>query len=158
MRCAPRVPGREGRRNDLRARGIAPWHHRPMNAWAYIAVGCGAALGAWVRWGLGAWLNPMFPTLPLGTLAANIGGGYSIGLALAWFALNPGVSPETRLLLVTGFLGALTTFSTFSAEAVNLLQRQQYGWAAAHVFVHLAGSLLATVLGMWTLRLVKGAG
>jgi CrcB protein len=100
----------------------------------------------------------LFPTVPLGTLAANLGGGYLIGLALAWFAMNPGVSPETRLLLVTGFLGALTTFSTFSAEAVTLLQRQQFGWAAAHVLLHLAGSLLATVLGMWTLRLVKGAG
>lgn len=129
-----------------------------MNGWAFLAVGGGAALGAWTRWGLGLWLNPMLPALPLGTLAANLGGGYIIGLALAWFALNPGVSPETRLLLVTGFLGALTTFSTFSAESVNLLQRQQYGWAATHIFVHLAGSLLATVLGMWTLRFLKGAG
>lgn len=129
-----------------------------MNGWAFIAVGGGAALGAWTRWGLGLWLNPLFPTLPLGTLAANVGGGYVIGLALAWFALNTGVSPETRLLLITGFLGALTTFSTFSAEAVTLLQRQQYGWAAAHVVVHVAGSLVATMLGMWTLRLIKGGG
>lgn len=129
-----------------------------MNGWAFLAVGSGAALGAWARWGLGLWLNPLFPALPMGTLAANLGGGYLIGLALAWFALNPGVSPEARLLMVTGFLGALTTFSTFSAEAVTLLQRQQYGWAAAHLLLHLAGSLVATVLGMWTLRLIKGAG
>lgn len=129
-----------------------------MNWGAFIAVGGGAALGAWARWGLGIWLNHLMPSLPLGTLAANISGGYLIGLALAWFALNPGISPEVRLLLVTGFLGALTTFSTFSAESVDLLQRQQYGLAAAHVVLHLAGSLLATVLGMWTLRLLKGTG
>lgn len=129
-----------------------------MNAWPFLAVGGGAALGAWTRWGLGLWLNPLLPALPLGTLAANLAGGYMIGLFLAWFAMTPTVSPETRLLLVTGFLGALTTFSTFSAEAVNLLQRQQYGWAAAHIFVHLAGSLLATMLGIWTLRVAKGGG
>lgn len=129
-----------------------------MNTWAFLAVGGGAALGAWARWGLGLWLNPMCAELPLGTLAANLSGGYAIGLALAWFALHPGIAPETRLLLVTGFLGALTTFSTFSAEAVALLQRQQYGWAAAHLALHLAGSLAATVLGLWTVRLVKGAG
>ena len=129
-----------------------------MNGGAFLAVGGGAALGAWARWGLGVWLNPLLPAVPMGTLVANVGGGYLIGLALAWFASNPGVSPETRLLLVTGFLGALTTFSTFSAEAVTLLQRQQYGWAAAHVMLHLVGSLLATVLGMWSLRLIKGIG
>ena len=129
-----------------------------MNPWPFIAVGGGAALGAWARWGLGLWLNPLLPAVPLGTLAANVGGGYLIGLCLAWFSLNPGVAPETRLLLVTGFLGALTTFSTFSAEAVNLLQRQQYAWAVAHILLHLAGSLAATILGMWSLRLMKGAG
>ena len=129
-----------------------------MNWLAFAAVGGGAALGAWMRWGLGLWLNALLPSLPLGTLAANLIGGYLIGLSLAWFALAQSVSPETRLLIVTGFLGALTTFSTFSAEAVTLLQRQQYGWAAAHMALHLTGSLGATVLGMWTLRLVKGAG
>lgn len=129
-----------------------------MNWGAFIAVGGGAALGAWARWGLGLWLNPILPSLPLGTLAANLGGGYVVGLALAWLAVNPSISPEARLLLVTGFLGALTTFSTFSAESVDLLQRQQYGWAAAHILLHLAGSLLATALGMWTLRLLKDAG
>lgn len=128
-----------------------------MNWWAFAAVGGGAALGAWTRWGLGLWLNPLLPALPLGTLAANLIGGYLIGLVLAWFALSQSLSPEMRLLIVTGFLGALTTFSTFSAEAVTLLQRQQYGWALAHMLLHLAGSLAATVLGMWTLRLVRGA-
>lgn len=128
-----------------------------MNWWAFAAVGGGAALGAWARWGLGLWLNPVLPELPLGTLAANVAGGYLAGLVLAWFAATQSVSPETRLLVVTGFLGALTTFSTFSVEAVTLLQRQQPGWALAHVALHLAGSLGATVLGMWTLRLAKGA-
>ena len=129
-----------------------------MNALAFIAVGCGAALGAWARWALGLWLNHLSPAVPLGTLVANIGGGYAIGLAMAWFAANPGVSPEARLLVVTGFLGALTTFSTFSAESVELLQRHQYGWAAVHALLHLAGSLLAKALGIATLRVLKGIG
>jgi fluoride exporter len=127
-----------------------------MNWWAFAAVGGGAALGAWMRWGLGLWLNPLLPELPMGTLAANLIGGYLIGVVLAWFAMTQSASPEARLLVVTGFLGGLTTFSTFSAEAVTLMQRQQYGWALAHMVLHLAGSLFATMLGMWTLRLVKG--
>ncbi len=102
------------------------------------------------------WLNAMLPQLPLGTLTANIIGGYLIGLALAWFALSEGVPPEARLLIITGFLGGLTTFSTFSAEAVSLLARQQYAWAATHMGLHLAGSLCATTLGFATLRLLKG--
>ena len=110
-----------------------------------------------MRWGLGLWLNPLLPELPMGTLAANLIGGYLIGLVLAWFAMTQSASPEARLLIVTGFLGGLTTFSTFSAEAVTLMQRQQYGWALAHMVLHLAGSLFATMLGRWTLRLVKGA-
>jgi CrcB protein len=121
----------------------------------FLAVGAGAAVGAWARWGLGHWLNAAWPQLPLGTLAANIVGGYLVGLALGWFALNEGVPPELRLLIVTGFLGGLTTFSTFSAEAVGLLARQQYGWAMAHIGLHLAGSLLATALGFATMRLLR---
>jgi CrcB protein len=127
-----------------------------MNFGAFIAVGTGAAFGAWLRWGLGLWLNSVWPQVPLGTLAANIAGGYLIGLALAWFSASEGVSPEARLLIVTGFLGGLTTFSTFSAEAVGLLGRQQYGWAITHVGVHLAGSLGATALGFATIRLLRG--
>jgi CrcB protein len=126
-----------------------------MNWGGLLAVGGGAALGAWSRWALGLWLNALLPQLPLGTLAANVVGGYLIGLALAWFALAEGVPPELRLLVVTGFLGGLTTFSTFSAEAVGLLARQQFGWAAAHVALHLGGSLLATALGFATLRLLR---
>ena len=97
----------------------------------------------------------VLPQLPLGTLAANVIGGYLIGLSLAWFALTDGLPPEARLLVITGFLGGLTTFSTFSAEAVGLLERQQYGWAATHIGLHLAGSLGATALGFATLRLLR---
>jgi CrcB protein len=127
-----------------------------MNWSGFLAVGIGAALGAWARWGLGLWLNAVLPQLPLGTLTANLVGGYLIGFALAWFALTEGVPPEARLLIITGFLGGLTTFSTFSAEAVDLLARQQYTWAATHIGMHLVGSLAATTLGFATLRLLKG--
>jgi CrcB protein len=126
-----------------------------MNWGGLLAVGGGAALGAWSRWALGLWLNALVPQLPLGTLAANLIGGYLVGLALAWFALVEGVPPELRLLVVTGFLGGLTTFSTFSAEATGLLARQQFGWAAAHIALHLGGSLFATALGFATLRLLR---
>jgi CrcB protein len=119
-------------------------------------VGVGAAVGAWLRWALGSTLNPVFPTLPLGTLAANLFGGYLIGLAIAFFAANTSIPAEVRLLVVTGFLGGLTTFSTFSAEAVTLLLRAQYGWGMALVLGHLAGSLLMTLLGIVTFNWMKG--
>jgi CrcB protein len=109
-------------------------------------------LGAWLRWGLGVALNPVFPTLPLGTLTANLVGGFIIGVAIEYFARHASVPPEVRLLVITGFLGALTTFSTFSAEAVALLAREQYGWALAHVGSHLLGSLAATVAGIEVVR------
>jgi len=117
-----------------------------------VAVGVGAVLGAWLRWGLGIALNPVFPTLPLGTLTANVVGGFIIGMAIEYFARHASVPPEVRLFLITGFLGALTTFSTFSAEAVMLLARDQYGWALAHVGAHLIGSLAATVAGIEIVR------
>lgn len=123
-----------------------------MGAQAVIAVGAGAALGAWLRWWLGALLNPLLPALPLGTLAANIVGGYLVGVAVELFVHHGGVPAELRLFIITGFLGGLTTFSTFSAEAVTLLARAQYGWALAHILGHLAGSLVMTVLGMLTVR------
>ena len=123
-----------------------------MGVLSVLAVGIGAALGAWLRWGLGALMNPLLPTLPLGTLAANLVGGYLVGVAVAVFAQHPGLAPEARLLIITGFLGGLTTFSTFSAEAVHLLTRGEYTWAAAHMGFHLAGSLTMTVLGLWTVK------
>lgn len=126
-----------------------------MPIYGFMAVGIGAALGAWLRWGFGTWFNPVFPTLPLGTLAANLVGGYLVGLAVAYFGEHAGLPPEARLFIITGFLGGLTTFSTFSAEAVTLLARAQYGWALAHIATHLAGSIVMTVLGMLTIKLLK---
>lgn len=123
-----------------------------MGAAGLAAVGVGAALGAWTRWGLGALLNPLFPTVPLGTLAANLIGGYAIGLAIEFFMHHASVAPELRLFLITGFLGSLTTFSTFSAEAVTLLTRQQYAWFATLVTFHLAGSLVMTLAGILTVK------
>lgn len=123
-----------------------------MSAAGLLAVGLGAAFGAWLRWLLGIVLNPIFPTVPLGTLAANVVGGYLIGLAVEYFTQHAGVPPEARLFIITGFLGGLTTFSTFSAEAVALLSRAQYAWAAALIGSHLAGSIIATVLGIMTIK------
>ncbi len=127
-----------------------------MATWAgFVAVGVGAALGAWSRWLLGIALNPLFPTLPLGTLAANLLGGYLVGVAVAFFAHNGALPPEARLFAVTGFLGGLTTFSTFSAEVVTLLVRAEYMWALLAAAVHLLGSLLMTALGMATVHYVR---
>lgn len=119
-----------------------------MTLLSVFSVFTGAGLGALLRWLLGSRLNPLFPTLPLGTLAANLLGGLLIGLAVAWFARHPGLAPEARLLIVTGFLGGLTTFSTFSAEVVNLLARGDYLWSLGAIAAHLAGSLAMTALGM----------
>ena len=119
-----------------------------------VAVGVGAAGGAWLRWGLGAWLNPMLRSLPLGTLASNLLGGYLVGLAVGFFSHHPGLGPEARLLIITGFLGGLTTFSTFSAESVHLLSRGEWAWALAHGFLHLAGSLALTFAGMGTMNVL----
>lgn len=121
-----------------------------MGLASFLAVGGGAALGAWARWGLGLALNPLFPTLPLGTLAANLIGGYLVGFAVALFHHHAGLAPELKLFLITGFLGGLTTFSTFSAEVVSLLERAQYGWALAAAASHLLGSLAMTALGIAT--------
>jgi CrcB protein len=119
---------------------------------AFTAVAVGSILGGWLRWGLSTWLNPVAPLLPLGTLASNIAGGYAVGLAVAFFSTNPSLSPEWRLAVITGFLGGLTTFSTFSAEAVELIQMARYGAAVIHVSTHLFGSLVATMLGFATWR------
>lgn len=123
-----------------------------MTLYAFIAVGLGAATGAWLRWVFGLWFNPVLPELPLGTLLANLIGGYLVGLAVAFFMQHPGLSPEWRLFIITGFLGGLTTFSTFSAETVTLLVRGQYAWSVAIIAAHLLGSLLMTVLGMQTFK------
>jgi CrcB protein len=122
-----------------------------------LAVGAGAAIGAWLRWGLGSWLNARSASLPLGTLAANLVGGYLVGIAIAWISARPEIPPEWRLFVVTGFLGGLTTFSTFSAESVGMLLRGDYGWATLHAGAHLLGSLALTALGIATYRTVAGS-
>lgn len=120
-----------------------------------IAISLGAAIGALLRWQLGIRLNSAFPGMPPGTLSANLLGGYIIGLAIAYFAQAPEIAPEWRLFLVTGFCGGLTTFSTFSAEVVTLLQEGRLMWAMGTVSAHLAGSLVCTFAGLATWQLFK---
>ena len=128
-----------------------------MSTAGFFAVGIGAMLGAWARWGLGAGLNALVPNLPLGTLVANLAGGFVIGVAVEFFLNHALIAPEWRLFVITGFLGSLTTFSTFSAEAVRLLQAQQYGWAGLLISAHLVGSLVLTILGMLAARALVAA-
>lgn len=127
-----------------------------MSWLALGAVGAGAALGAWLRWALGLWLANLHAHVQAGTLAANLVGGYAIGIALGFFADSPHVAPAWRLFIVTGFLGGLTTFSSFSGESVALLQRGAYGWALAHTLLHLAGSIVLCMAGFATWRALRG--
>jgi CrcB protein len=120
--------------------------------WQGISVSIGAALGALLRWRLGAWLNPVFPTIPFGTLAANLLGGFVVGLCMEIFGRNAELPPEVRLAAVTGFLGGLTTFSTFSAETTTLILRREFGWSLAIIAAHLLGSLLLTLAGVYCVR------
>ena len=130
-----------------------------MLAWgSVIAVGGGAAVGAWIRWGLGIALNPLFPTLPLGTVAANLVGGLLMGFAMEVVTRHAMLSPELRLLATTGFLGGLTTFSTCSAEMTTLVTRGEWLWACIGVIVHVAGSLVMTMLGMLVMRAIFAWG
>jgi fluoride exporter len=115
---------------------------------AFAAVSIGASLGALLRWWLGMTLNAHFPAIPPGTLAANLLGGYVVGVAMALFATYTAVAPEWRLLVITGFCGGLTTFSTFSAEVVALVQLNRFVSAAGAILVHVSGSLVMTLLGM----------
>lgn len=120
-----------------------------------LAISFGSALGALLRWLLGIQLNSLFPTLPPGTLAANLIGGYIIGVAIAYFAQAPNIAPEWRLLIITGFCGGLTTFSTFSAEVATLLQQGRLGWAMGSIAIHVSGSLAATLLGLASWQWLK---
>lgn len=122
-----------------------------------LAVGIGAALGALLRWVLGTRLNAWFPAIPPGTLVANLVGCYLAGIALAWFSSHPSLPPEWRLLIFTGFLGGLTTFSTFSTEVVAQLMAGRIGWALSGIAVHVLGSIAATLLGIGTVALLRGA-
>lgn len=119
---------------------------------ALVAVFVGAGVGACLRFALGESLNRWLPQLPLGTLAANLIGGYLVGVAIAFFAWRTELSPLWRLALITGFLGGLTTFSTYSAEVVNAILRGELGWALATATTHLFGSLLLTALGLATVK------
>jgi CrcB protein len=130
-----------------------------VGALPFLSVFIGAGFGACLRWWLGLRLNPVFPTIPLGTLAANLIGGYVIGLAVAFFAVKTELPPEARLFVITGFLGGLTTFSTFSSEVVNLLGEAQFSWALAAIGAHMLGSFAATGVGIFTMRAVlRGIG
>ena len=123
-----------------------------VNLYGFLAIGLGGAVGCWLRWALSAVFNPVFPTLPLGTLAANLIGGLLMGVALGLWDHFHAMSPELKLFVFTGFLGGLTTFSTFSAESSGLLLREQYVWFAGHIAVHLIGSIGMTILGISLMR------
>jgi CrcB protein len=117
-----------------------------------LAISLGAALGAVLRWLLAVRFNPLWTALPLGTLAANLIGGYAIGLALGWLGQHPELPPQVRLFVITGLLGGLTTFSTFSAEVVTHLQQGRIGPALLVAVTHVVGSLALTALGLATVR------
>lgn len=120
-----------------------------------VSVAVGAALGALLRWFFSVQLNSLFPSLPPGTLLANLVGGYLIGVAVSFLASRPDLPPQWRLFIVTGFMGGLTTFSTFSAEVVNHLQEERFLWAATHIAVHVVGSVSLTLLGVATVALFR---
>lgn len=122
-----------------------------------LAISLGAAVGANARWLLGMAFNRFFPDIPPGTLIANLLGAWLIGVAISFFSQAPGIAPEWRLCLITGFLGALTTFSTFSAEMVSAIQTGKWAMALSGIMVHVVGSLLMTTLGMLTLTWLRAA-
>jgi CrcB protein len=119
-----------------------------------LVIAVGASLGAWLRWLLGMKLNALFPTIPPGTVVANMVGGYIIGLAIAFLAGSPSLSPEWRLLIITGFCGGLTTFSTFSAETVALIQEGRLLWAFGSISLHVVGSLAMTAAGLLSYQMM----
>lgn len=129
-----------------------------MGFYAFLAIGLGAATGAWLRWGLGILLNPIFPTLPFGTLAANLLGGFLMGMAMQFLIQHAVLAPELRLAITTGFLGGLTTFSTFSAETTTLLLREEYLWALVIVLIHVIGSVTMTLSGILVVRGLTALG
>jgi fluoride exporter len=125
-----------------------------MGITSWIAVGGGAAAGAWLRWFLGAVLNPLFPTVPLGTLASNLVAGFLMGIAMELITRNAAMPAEMRLLMTTGFLGGLSTFSTFSGEVVTLLSHREYLWTGIMISAHVVGSVALTIAGIFAARLL----
>jgi len=119
-----------------------------------MAVGVGAAAGAWLRWWFNIVLNPLFPTLPMGTLAANLVGGLLMGIAMGIISHFETLPAEAQLLMTTGFLGGLTTFSTFSAETTTLILREQYGWMTLLIGAHVIGSVIMTLAGLFAVRAI----
>ena len=126
-----------------------------MTLSGFFAVGLGAALGAWLRWLFGIFLNPLFANILLGTLTANLVGGFLVGVAVEYFVHHDSIPPEWRLFVIVGFLGGLTTFSSLSAEAVELLSDRDFLWSFVLVASHLVGSLAMTYLGMLTARTLQ---
>jgi fluoride exporter len=120
-----------------------------------LSIAAGATLGALLRWLLAGRFNPMYPALPMGTLAANLAGGYLVGIAVAYFADRPDLSPEVRLFVITGFLGGLTTFSTFSAEVVMQIHEARLLAAFTTALVHMLGSFALTALGIATVHYLR---
>ena len=126
--------------------------------YSIAAIVSGAGVGALLRWFLGIKFNSLYPAVPLGTLGANILGGYLIGIAIAFFATNTSLSPEWKLFIITGFLGGLTTFSTFSAEIVTAIQEGRLTHAALGTFLHVGGSLIMTFLGIASMLYFQNRG
>lgn len=122
-----------------------------------MVISFGASIGAILRWQLGVRFNSWWPTVPLGTLLSNLIGGYIIGLMVGWLSTHTNLSPEWRLLVVTGFCGGLTTFSTFSAEVVTHLQQGRLNWAMGMILIHVTGSLLMTIAGVMTSQWLNSA-
>ncbi len=126
-----------------------------MNPLGLLAVGVGATAGAWLRWAFSLAWNAINPSLPYGTLAANLLGGYLIGVAVGVFGEHTSLAPEWKLLVMTGFLGGLTTFSTFSAEMLANLTAGDYGAAVWHIVTHVGGSLALVAAGLWSYRILS---
>ena len=123
---------------------------------SFLAVSVGAVIGANLRWVLGLWLNASYHAIPLGTLVANLAGGWLVGLLIGFFMHGSSLAPEWRLFAITGLCGALTTFSTFSLEMFAALREGKWSMAIAGVVAHVVGSILVTALGIYTFGLLKG--
>ncbi|SAK89033.1 camphor resistance protein CrcB [Caballeronia arationis] len=119
-----------------------------------FAIGLGGATGSLIRWRLGLLLNAVHPDFPIGTLVANLSAGYIIGASIAFFIRHPSVSGDWKLFVLTGLMGGLSTFSTFSAEVTTHMQQGRFGWAFAEIVIHVGGSLLMTTLGLLTISLL----